>query len=191
VTELGTFRYPHLSRPDNRFGEDKYKCGWVPLKAEDLDKVEAAVVELAEEVFSKKQLESYTTPIKTDKKDGTRFLEAHTYEMPMVVDAKGKPVKNPEDLRIGGGTIGRLKITLKADTNGNNTYVTAYLNGVQVKKLVEYGAGGFSDISEGDDDAFDAGSVPERERDDNAADDDGEDTDNDSSDDETQDPTNF
>jgi hypothetical protein len=123
-------------------------------------------VELAEETYNKKQLASYTSPIKTDKKDGTRYIEAHTYEIPMVADAKGKPVKNPEDLRIGGGTVGRLKITLSADPNANKPYVTAYLNGVQVVKLVEYGAGGFGDMSGEveDDDAFDASSVPERER---------------------------
>ncbi len=167
MTKVGTLRYPHLSRPDTRFGDEKFKTGWVPLKAEDLEEVEAAVIELAEEVFSKKQLESYTTPIKVDKKDGTKFLEAHTYELPMITDAKGKPVKNPEDLRIGGGTLARLKITLKAGTNGSNTFVTAYLNGVQVAKLVEYGAGGFGDISDDyGDDSFNADSVSDREEDD-------------------------
>jgi hypothetical protein len=150
-----------------------------------MDVFEAAVVELAEETYNKKQLASYTTPIKTDKKDGTVYIEAHTYEIPMVADAKGKPVKNPEDLRIGGGTIGRLKITLSADPNANKPYVTAYLNGVQVVKLVEYGAGGFGDASdelEDNEDAFDAASVPERERssrDDNDEDNSEEDDDSD------------
>jgi hypothetical protein len=85
--------------------------------------------------------------------DDTVTFTFKSKKKPKLFDAKGNPIRNTEGLqRIAGSTI-KVKGAFSS-YEGFGGGVTAYLNDVQIIKLVEGGGGGFGDESEGDDDGY-------------------------------------
>jgi hypothetical protein len=124
--------------------EKKVKAATLPItKEEDSDGNQTGAL-----------LFSFKMTATGKKKDGTAFTRE-----PVIFDAFGKPVKG---LKIGGGSIVKVSYELnpyaRPSTEEKGTTlagVALRLNGVQVIKLVEYGANaeyyGFKDESEDDD----------------------------------------
>lgn len=146
----GIARYPHISAPDTKgkYADGKYKTSIVLSDAET-KALKKELQALGAKWFP--DGESFKLPIKTDKKDGTVFVEAKSHKKPMVVDAKRKPI--PAHVRIGGGSIIRVNVNASNYDGGINLYLEA----VQVIELKQYGdpLAGFQD-----EDGFDADDAP-------------------------------
>jgi hypothetical protein len=152
TTPVGTLRYPNLDKARQFInkkgkpeGKPKLDCGWIAPDAATQKKVEK---DLEAGMKGLGWSKGEGTPWKTDKKDGTVYLKAQTGEdfRPIVQDAKCNDI--PLGVKIGGGSKGRLMITLDY-YDGFGGGCTAYLNGVQIAKLVEYKAGGQFDAIDG------------------------------------------
>ena len=158
TTPVGTLRYPNLEKARQFInkkgkpeGKPKLDCGWFHENSAVMKKVKADLEAGAKGIgWSKGE----ATPFKKDKKTGQEYLKAQTGEdhRPIIQDAKCNDI--PLSKRIGGGSKGRVMITLEY-YDGFGGGVTAYLNGVQIAKLEEYKAGGQFDEIEGEEIASD------------------------------------
>lgn len=149
VSPKGQASYPSLTKPDTRFSaEGIYKTGLIlsPEEAEPI--VKMLEEEFQAEFGTKKKLSQAKMPVKYNE-DGTVTISFKSKNAPKIVDAKGKPVMNPTELRIGGGSTIKISAAAKAYNAGGAVGVTCYLNAVQIISLVEYGSGGFTE-EEGD-----------------------------------------
>jgi hypothetical protein len=136
ITPKGVANYPWLNKPDTKFGKTEFKCGLV------FESVTAAkpVIDAAKEVFAEEFGPKAKAKLPLEKQeDGTVLLRTHSKSKPPLMDIKGNEVK--ATVKLGGGSVVKLGITLQAYDNGGKKGVTAYLNGVQIIKLVEYGGG--------------------------------------------------
>ena len=163
-TPKGTFRYPHISKADMKFAKDadggKFKTGII-ISKKDADPIIKQFKDAAIEEWGSKKAKTAADSFFTDLGDGTISINAETKYRPGVVDSKGVLIENPEKLKIGGGSIGRIKIStnFSQTSDGTKLFLKAFLNGVQITKLVAYGSGGpqFAPDEDDDEDAFVAG----------------------------------
>lgn len=159
----GHASWPKLTKPDYEHDpKGIYKTGLV-VKAEDAEELKEMLKEVFVEEFGAKKLATAKMPYK-ELDDGTVAFSFKMYaervdkktnevvkQSPKLFDSKGNPIKDPKELRIGGGTYMRVAGAAKAYSKGGNTGVTMYLNSAQILKLVEYGgASPFSADDEGD-----------------------------------------
>lgn len=146
---LSPARYPKLLKQDTYEGKEVgYKCGQAlegKALAEVRKHVDAAIEKLAPGGVLKKGKQS---PLREDS-EGNSYFEAKSYKKVALFAAKGNK-KLPEDTNVGSGSTIRMKVAM---TMGNG-HLVAYINGIQVAKLVEGNSEGFDDV-EGDD--FDTG----------------------------------
>jgi hypothetical protein len=152
VTPLGKARYPKLDKQDVYEGKEVgYKIG-VILSEADLAKVEAEVEKVTKAGGFTDRKRPKFTPIREDK-DGNPYVEFKSYKLVPLFGPKGG-VKLPEDTRaiLGGGSIIRVRGSMTISNGG----ITAYMNSIQVGKLVERQSGGFDDLDDGYED-FDHG----------------------------------
>lgn len=136
----GVAYYPNLDAP-RQFqrdgkpeGEPKYDTG-VIYEGEALATVRAMLDEAAQTLGFDSD-DRPKLPLAKNKKTGDMVFKAHSgadYK-PIIVDAKLNPL--PAGVRIGGGSIIKVDVTLDA-YEGFGGGVTAYLNGVQVLKFEE------------------------------------------------------
>lgn len=187
VTPRGTALWPHLSTPDTRFNEaGEYKVTLVVAEAA-AQKFIAGLDKLADEAFEDAKSKCKPAKIKTLLKhvpyemecdeEGNetgnvliKFKSKASYEnkkgetvsmKPTLVDGKGKVIT--KKLNIGNGS----EIVINCSPKGfylaatNQAGVTLYLNGVQILKLVEYGASAESMGFTAQEDGFDADDVAE------------------------------
>lgn len=147
ITPKGTAGYLNLLVPDTRFDpEGKYKAN-ITLSAEQAEKLVELFKEEAVDELGPKKAAKAKMPGK-ENEDGSVTFTFKSKSKPKLFDAKGNPIKNADDLRIGGGSTIRVKGAAKAYENGANIGVTLYLNEVQIIKLVEYGGGFEADDEE-------------------------------------------
>jgi hypothetical protein len=154
VTPLGTARFPKLHKKDVYKGkETKYVLDIVFDDAETA-KVKDAIKAAHKQIFGSEKPESTPWKKKTDKKTGqpVEYLHATTKNICPLFMKDGQ-TKLPEGKILTGGSKIRAKISF---TEGNG-HLVAYVNAVQVAKLVEYDGGGGFDELEGFDDDDDAG----------------------------------
>lgn len=138
----GTAVYPSLTKPDTRYNaEGVYKTG-LELKGKAAEELKETLKEVFIEEFGAKKLSGAKLPMK-DNEDGSTTFNFKSKNPPKIFDAKGNPVKNPADLRIGGGSAIKVAAAAKAYNAGGNTGVTLYLNAVQIIDLVEYNGSPF------------------------------------------------
>lgn len=162
VTGLGAARYPKLIEQDVYKGKEVgYKCGII-LDDKMLAVVRKTITAALKASGMKTTLKDdgmqsngKNTPLHQDK-DGTFYFEAKSYKKTPLFRADGKD-KFPEGTKLGSGSTIRIDTVL---TEGND-HLVAYMNGIQVAKLVEGGSDGFDAIEgyESDDDdteGFDA-----------------------------------
>lgn len=157
VTPFSTARYPKLDKQDTYEGKEVgYKCD-MNLEGDVLAEIQkheaAAIAQLAPGGKMKNGKKTFLR--ETD--DGDFFLTAKSYNKVTLFGAKGKQ-KLPEDTVVGGGSTIRMKVSV---TIGNG-HLVAYINSIQVAKLVEGGADGFDDADDyvddqAEDEGFDDG----------------------------------
>ena len=157
--------YPHLNKPDDKFGDAYYR-------ADGVEDPNSAAMKAAKAIFSAALKEFGLEPdarlplVKETQKDpkapegakkvkrvptGKLLLKAKTKRIPALVDAHGKPI-NPATVEIGGGSIAYLQGYIAPYEMKGEEGISFTLTGVQITKLVERGGGAtFKDRSaEGD-----------------------------------------
>lgn len=138
----GTAVYPSLTRPDTRFNaEGVYKTG-LELPKKEADGLVEKLKEIFVEEFGAKKLAGAKFPFK-ENEDGTVTFNFKSKTAPKLFDAKGQPIKNAADLKIGGGSKIKCAVAAKAYNAGGATGVVCYLNAVQIIDLVEFGGSPF------------------------------------------------
>jgi hypothetical protein len=134
MTPVGVAHYPHLFEVDKMAG--KYT---IQLELAE-DDAEALIAKMKDAV----KAWGTTDKIPMKVKDGKVLFTFKTKKEPRVVDAQNRPV--PSTTRIGSGSKVRIKGSL-VPYEGLGGGITAYLNGVQLVDLVEWGGGaGFEAI---------------------------------------------
>lgn len=149
TTPLGTFAFPRLNRPSQQYG--KFEVNLVMGKA-DAESIVTSARKLAVEEFGRTKAPKVKYPFDINTETGEVTLKARSAHMPALVQANGQPYPEDDRPNVGGGTVGRLSVTFKTYTDKGGG-VTCYLNGAQVKKLVEFSSSGFSSLVDDKDDA--------------------------------------
>lgn len=141
VSPKGVAQYPRLTSEDPKFGG--YKTSLV-VSAKDAEGIIEMMKEVFVDEFGPKKLASANLPY-VENEDGTVTLKFKSKNMPKFFDAKGQPVKNPADLKIGGGSVIKVSGNMKATTSGSKNFISAYISAVQIIDLVEYGGASFEE----------------------------------------------
>lgn len=142
VTPKGRAVYPSVIRPDTRYNEEGvYKTG-LEMSEKDAEKFVEDLKACYTEEFGAKKLSSAKLPFKKND-DGTYVFNFKSKNAPKLFDAKGNPIKDTSELRVGGGSVFKIAGAMKAYNAGGTTGVTCYLNSVQIIDLVEYNGSPF------------------------------------------------
>jgi len=164
VTKMGTFVFPHINTPDTKFNKD----GVYHLKfrqSKELARELAALCKrVAQEQWGPAKAKGANMPYKVDEEDKDSIVlsaKAKALYPPYIADHQGKRVDRADLPTVGTGTSGKLDIRLVTNEVKGELYVSCYLQGVQIVKLVEYNGSAFGAVEEdelGDDDGFTAAS---------------------------------
>lgn len=142
VTPKGRAVYPSIIRPDTRYNEEGvYKTG-LEMSAKDAEKFIEDLKACYTEEFGAKKLASAKLPFKKND-DGSIVFNFKSKNAPKLFDAKGNPIRDTSELRVGGGSVFKIAGAMKAYNAGGTTGVTCYLNSVQIIDLVEYNGSPF------------------------------------------------
>jgi hypothetical protein len=142
VTPKGRAVYPSVIRPDTRYNEEGvYKTG-LEMSAKDAEKFVEDLKACYTEEFGAKKLASAKLPFKKND-DGSIVFNFKSKNAPKLFDAKGNPIRDTSDLRVGGGSVFKVAGAMKAYNAGGSTGVTCYLNSIQIIDLVEYNGSPF------------------------------------------------
>lgn len=148
VTPKGRAVYPSVIRPDTRYNEEGvYKTG-LEMSAKDAEKFVEDLKACYVEEFGAKKLPSAKLPFKKND-DGSIVFNFKSKNAPKIFDAKGNPIKDTSELRVGGGSVFKIAGAMKAYNAGGSTGVTCYLNSIQIIELVEWGGSGPFSAEEG------------------------------------------
>jgi len=140
----GIAGFTSLTRADTKYDSDGvYHTRLTFPSAEAIEELQDLMKEEALEELGKAKAAKAAYPI-TENEDGTVTVKFKSKKAPKFFDGKGNPIKNVDDLNIGGGSVLKIKGAAKGYANGTNIGVTLYINSVQIIKYVEYvGGGGF------------------------------------------------
>lgn len=142
VTPKGRAVYPSIIRPDTRYNEEGvFKTG-LEMSAKDSEKFIEDLKACYTEEFGAKKLASAKLPFKKND-DGSIVFNFKSKNAPKLFDAKGNPIRDTSELRVGGGSVFKIAGAMKAYNAGGTTGVTCYLNSVQIIDLVEYNGSPF------------------------------------------------
>ena len=144
VTPRGVAMYPWLNKPDTKFDADGVYKMSLRVSAEDAGKLQDTITKTFTDEFGAKKLAKANFPFKPALDDdgnetGEVVFSFKSKMQPKLYDAKGGLIKNPGDLKVGGGTIAKVNCAMAPYDKGINTGVVLYLNGVQIIELVEFG----------------------------------------------------
>lgn len=146
VLPKGTAAYPYLTTPDTKFGDTKYKIKHILKDGDEAQAIIEQLKTMAFEEFGKSKAGKAIMPFKVDEEKGEVTFTAKSKHQPTIYDIKGEAA--PKDIKVGGGSVVKTKVAFETYDNGGKLGITAYLNGVQVLKLVEYQGGGGFDSAE-------------------------------------------
>lgn len=141
VTPAGEAVYPKVIRPDRpEYGGD-YKISLkLPLeKARDLVKT---IHELANEAYpaGKVKAANFRWPYVVNKEEGTVLFKFRTDNKPGLFNVKGEVEAG--DVPLGAGSIVKVSACFTpASEKAKNPGIKAYLNGVQIVKLIKFQPG--------------------------------------------------
>ncbi len=149
ITPRGVAMYPWLTKPDTKFdAEGIYKMSLAVESSQAQELTETIRSTYVEELGDKK-LAKANFPFKDDG-EGNFVFNFKSRKKPKIYNSKGQLIANPDQLKIGGGTVAKVSFTMNAYDKGVNTGVVLYLNGVQIIQLAEYKSGASSFSDEGD-----------------------------------------
>ncbi len=141
TTPKGVAMYPWLNKPDTKWStEGVYKLSLaVPNDDKECIELCEKIREAFVDEFGNKKLAKAIFPFKDDG-EGNIVFSFKSKKQPRLFNAKGQPLKNTEDLKVGGGTIAKVAASINPYDKGINTGVSLYLNAVQIIELVEFGS---------------------------------------------------
>jgi hypothetical protein len=149
ITPKGVAMYPWLTKPDTKFdAEGVYKMS-LAIESEQSKEIAETIRSTYVEELGDKKLAKANFPFKEDGEGNTVF-NFKSRKKPKIYNSKGQLIANPDQLRIGGGTVAKVSFTMSAYDKGVNTGVVLYLNAVQIIQLAEYKSGSSSFGDEGD-----------------------------------------
>jgi len=136
----GIAMYPWLTRPDTKWSPDGvYKISLsVPSDDKEVQEFCDKVREKFTDEFGNKKIAKAIFPFKEDE-EGNTIITFKSKNLPRLFNSKGQPIKNTDDLKIGGGSIVKVNASINPYDKGINTGVALYLNAVQIIELVEFG----------------------------------------------------
>jgi hypothetical protein len=144
----GVAGFTSLNRADTKYDSDGvYHTKLTFPSREAIEELEDLMKEEALEELGKAKAAKAQYPI-AENEDGTVTVKFKSKKAPKFFDGKGNPVRDTEDMNIGGGSVLKIKGAAKAYANGTNIGVTLYINSVQVIKYEEYQAGGGFDADD-------------------------------------------
>jgi hypothetical protein len=150
ITPAGIAKFPHIAKPDNYKGQEKYKT-WLVLTPEDAEIVKKKLLEFVAAnkttITTKKPKLASMRPEEDRDGEETGNLEitAKSDYQPAVYDSKNQRLSG--EVRLGGGSKIRLLVEPFAYDDG----VSLRLKQVQVIELHEYGSGGASGFDQVED----------------------------------------
>jgi hypothetical protein len=136
----GIAMYPWLTRQDTKWSPDGvYKISLsVPSDDKEVQEFCDKVREKFTDEFGNKKIAKAIFPFKEDE-EGNTIITFKSKNLPRLFNSKGQPIKNTDDLKIGGGSIVKVNASINPYDKGINTGVALYLNAVQIIELVEFG----------------------------------------------------
>lgn len=160
TTPKGKAAYAWVTKPDTKFSESGiFKISLI-LPTES--KACAALIEQLQEVFTDeygmKKLKSASIPFKAEvEKDadgneeetGNTVFSFKSQNAPRLYNAKGQPILNAGNLRIGAGSDVKINFTAKPYDKSSKCGVALYLNAVQIINLVEVKSSGMFSAEDG------------------------------------------
>lgn len=167
VSPKGRFIYPWLTTPDTKFdAEGVYRLKLAVPAAEAGDLVEALEAKYEENRTGNKAKvrEEGSRPWELDEETNeylftfkmkavvTTKKEEKFTQRPTIFDTTGQPC---EDLKIGGGTIGKISYEIIPYANKMiGAGISLRLKAVQILELIEYGSGDANSYGFGDEEGF-------------------------------------
>jgi hypothetical protein len=149
-TPVGKARYPKLDKQDEYKGKEVgYKCG-ILLEAKDVPKVKKTIADAIKTLLPGGKLKEGNKSPLNETADGEWYIEAKSYKKVPHFMANGKD-EYPSSIRLGGGSTIRMKLSLSE----GNGHLVAYINSVQIGKLIEKGHDGFDAMDGFDEDEGD------------------------------------
>lgn len=139
TTPKGVAMYPWLTKPDTKWSvEGVYKLS-LSVANDDKEALELCdkIRDAYTDEYGNKKMAKAIMPFKDDG-EGNIVFSFKSKKKPNIYNAKGNPVKNTEDLKIGGGSVVKVNASINPYDKGINTGVALYLNAVQVIELVEF-----------------------------------------------------
>lgn len=131
-TPKGIAKYPHITEPDtgHQYSSGKYDTQIVLTKEAAAPLMEQ-LKKVAKEELPK--LKEPKMPWKVDD-DGNVVFKAKSVYQPIIIDSRGNKIeKLPPGLRIRGGSVIRIAVTVNVYDKG----LSLWLNAVQIIELVE------------------------------------------------------
>lgn len=143
TTPKGVASYPKLIKPDTKFNpEGTYSVALV-IPADEADDLISQIEEIFVEEFGPKKLSELQTPYKKDE-NGDYIFKFKSSNRPQLFDAAGTAINPKAELKLGSGSVLKVKGSIKPIMVQKKYYATLYINAVQVIDLVEFGGAGFA-----------------------------------------------
>lgn len=149
ITPRGVAMYPWLTKPDTKFNADGIYKMSLSIESSEAQELAETIRNTYLEELGDKKIAKANFPFKDDGEGNTVF-SFKSKKKPKIYNSKGQLMANPDQLRIGGGTIGKVSFTMSAYDKGSNNGVVLYLNAFQIIQLAEYKSGSSSFGDEGD-----------------------------------------
>jgi hypothetical protein len=143
TTPRGIASYPKLLKPDTKFNaEGVYKTGLI-LDEEAAQPLIEQIEEVFTEEFGAKKLGNMVKPY-TVNDEGQYVFSFKSKNKPQLFDAAGKPINPKADIKLGGGSVLKIKGSISPVMVQGKYYASLYINAAQVIELVEFGGAGFA-----------------------------------------------
>lgn len=143
TTPRGTASYPKLIKPDTKFNpEGVYSVGLI-FPADEASDLITQIEEIFVDEFGPKKLSELQKPW-SETEDGELLFKFKSANKPQLFDADGKAINPKADIKLGSGSVLKIKGSIKPILVQKKYYATLYINGVQLLDLVEFGGAGFA-----------------------------------------------
>jgi hypothetical protein len=143
TTPRGTASYPKLIKPDTKFNpEGVYSVGLI-FPADEVSDFISQIEENFVDEFGPKKLSELQKPWSINE-DGDYLFKFKSANKPQLFDADGKAINPKADIKLGSGSVLKIKGSIKPIMVQKKYYATLYINGVQLLDLVEFNGAGFA-----------------------------------------------
>lgn len=143
TTPRGIASYPKLIKPDTKFNPEGVYSVALVIPKDDASELISQIEEIFVDEFGPKKLSELQAPYKEDE-NGDYVFKFKSANKPQLFDAAGTAISPRADLKLGSGSVLKVKGSIKPIMVQKKYYATLYINGVQLIDLVEFGGAGFA-----------------------------------------------